>query len=126
MLGHTKRRPTEEMEARFVGSPENIRKLRRAARAFNVVDATEGEPLPEDEEKSWTLEEVFPEMAWNAGGASLRGGRAKEGLTQQQLADLTGIPQRHISEMENGKRPIGKETARKLAIVLNVDYRVFL
>jgi DNA-binding XRE family transcriptional regulator len=126
MSGHTKRRHTEEVEACFIGTLENIRKLRRAARAFDVVDTTEGEPLPEAGEKNWTLEEAFPEMAWNAGGVSVRGGRAKEGLTQQQLADLTGIPQRHISEMENGKRPIGKETARKLAKALNVDYRVFL
>ena len=29
-------------------------------------------------------------------------------------------------EMENGKRPIGKETAKKLAKALNIDYRVFL
>jgi len=28
--------------------------------------------------------------------------------------------------MENGKRPIGKETAKKLAGALNIDYRVFL
>ncbi len=125
MLGHTKKRHTEEVEARFIGTPENIRKLRRAARAFNVVDATKGERSPEDE-KNWTMEEAFPEMAWNAGGVSIRGGRAKEGLTQRQLAELTGIPQRHISEMENGKRPIGKELARKLAKALNVDYRVFL
>jgi len=125
MLGHTKKRNTEEVEARFIGTPENIRKLRRAARAFNVVDATKGERSPEDE-KNWTMEEAFPEMAWNAGGVSIRGGRAKEGLTQRQLAELTGIPQRHISEMENGKRPIGKELARKLAKALNVDYRVFL
>jgi len=39
---------------------------------------------------------------------------------------LTGIAQHHISEMENGKRPIGKETAKKLAAVLNGDYRIFL
>jgi plasmid maintenance system antidote protein VapI len=39
---------------------------------------------------------------------------------------LTGIPQRHISEMERGKRPIGKETAKKLAVALKTDYRVFL
>jgi len=125
MLGHTKKRHTEEVEARFIGTPENIRKLRRAARAFNVVDATQGGRLPEDE-KNWTMEEAFPEMAWNVGGVSIRGGRAKEGLTQRQLAELTGIPQRHISEMENGKRPIGKELARKLAKALKVDYRVFL
>ena len=31
-----------------------------------------------------------------------------------------------FSEIENGKRTIGKETARKLVTALNVDYRVFL
>jgi plasmid maintenance system antidote protein VapI len=58
--------------------------------------------------------------------AILRGSRVKEGLTQAQLSELTGIPRRHISEMEHGKRPIGKETARKLAQTLECDYRVFL
>jgi transcriptional regulator with XRE-family HTH domain len=42
------------------------------------------------------------------------------------LSGLTGIPQRHISEMENGKRPIGKKNAKKFAEVLKIDYRVFL
>jgi plasmid maintenance system antidote protein VapI len=56
----------------------------------------------------------------------LRGARGKSEVTQTKLSELTGIPQRHISEMERGKRPIGKETARKLAAVLDTDYRVFL
>lgn len=56
----------------------------------------------------------------------LRGARGKEELTQTRLSELTGIPQRHISEMERGRRPIGKETAKKLAVALKVDYRVFL
>jgi len=60
------------------------------------------------------------------GAVALAGLRYREDLTQVQLADLTGIPQRHISEMENGKRPIGKERAKVLARVLNTDYRVFL
>jgi transcriptional regulator with XRE-family HTH domain len=60
-------------------------------------------------------------------GAILRGARHREGLTQQQLAELTGIPQRHLSEMEHGKRPIGKKNAKILAKVLNVaGYKVFL
>jgi len=42
------------------------------------------------------------------------------------LSDNTGIPQRHISEMENNKRPIGKKNAMKFAKALNIDYRVFL
>jgi plasmid maintenance system antidote protein VapI len=36
------------------------------------------------------------------------------------------IPQRHISEMENGKRNIGKERAVRLAQVLDIDYRLLL
>ncbi|MCD6585880.1 MAG: helix-turn-helix transcriptional regulator [Desulfobacteraceae bacterium] len=59
-------------------------------------------------------------------GVCLAGARGKEGLTQKQLSELTGIPQRHISEMENGKRSIGKETARRLGKALNVGYKVFL
>ena len=56
----------------------------------------------------------------------LRGIRTREALTQEQLAKLSGIARRHISEMENGKRPIGKTTAHKLAEVLGTDYRLFL
>jgi transcriptional regulator with XRE-family HTH domain len=39
---------------------------------------------------------------------------------------MTGIPQPHISQMERGKRPIGKKTAHQLAKALQVDYRMFL
>jgi len=56
----------------------------------------------------------------------LRGARNKAEITQTYLSEITGIPQRHISEMERGKRPIGKETAKKLAVALGTDYRVFL
>ncbi len=58
--------------------------------------------------------------------ACLRGSRDKEGLTQAQLSEATGIPRRHISEMEHSKRTIGKDTAKKLATALKTDYRVFL
>jgi transcriptional regulator with XRE-family HTH domain len=56
----------------------------------------------------------------------LRAARTREDLSQIQLAELTGIPQRHISEMEHGKRPIGKARAKKLAHVLQIDYHVLL
>ncbi len=56
----------------------------------------------------------------------LKGLRCREGLTQRQLAEKTGIRQSHISEMENGKRTIGKEPAQKLAKVLDTDYRILL
>lgn len=59
-------------------------------------------------------------------GIALKGARGKEGITQALLAEATGIPQRHISEMENGKRTIGRQTAQKLAKALNVSYKIFL
>ena len=71
----------------------------------------------------FTLDEVFPE---GSPGSVLRGARFKEDMTQVQLAQITGIPRRHISEMENNRRSIGKERARRLGEALKVDYRIFL
>ena len=42
----------------------------------------------------------------------------------KQLSEKTGIPIRHISEMENGKRPIGQKNARLLGDVLSIDPRM--
>jgi ribosome-binding protein aMBF1 (putative translation factor) len=71
--------------------------------------------------------EAFPEYTdEDLPGVCLAGARTREGLSQRRLSELTGIPQRHISEMENGKRSIGKARARVLASALNTDYRVFL
>jgi ribosome-binding protein aMBF1 (putative translation factor) len=59
-------------------------------------------------------------------GAMLRGSRYREEMTQAELAKRLGIRQSHLSEMENAKRPIGKEMAKRLAEILRCDYRVFL
>jgi DNA-binding XRE family transcriptional regulator len=108
------------MEVRFRGTIASINRLRQVAKELNVADLL-------DEKDVYTPEELSPELQWNSGGVALRGARSKEGLTQKQLAALVGIAQHHISEMENGKRPIGKETAKKLAEALGIaDYRVFL
>lgn len=82
--------------------------------------------IEEDSERNYTVTEVFPEYEGKEKVIALRGYRNREDLTQRQLAELTGIPQRHLSEMENGKRPIGKENARKIGQALNVDYRFLL
>ena len=69
---------------------------------------------------------VSPELDANPGGVYLRGIRVREDMTQEGLAKKTGITRSNISAMEHGKRTIGKETAKKLAAVLNCDYRRFL
>ncbi len=59
-------------------------------------------------------------------GLMIRGGRYKAGLTQKELAELISVHPHHISEMEHGKRPIGKKMAYRLADIFDVDYKVFL
>lgn len=77
-------------------------------------------------DRLYSVAEVFPEYVGKEQPIALRAYRHRENLTQHQLAELAGIPQRHISEMENGKRVIGKEMAKRLAKALHTDYRVFL
>ena len=63
---------------------------------------------------------------YGEGALMLRGSRHKAEMTQQALADELGISQHHVSEMENGKRAIGKEMALRLSKVFQTDYRKFL
>jgi DNA-binding XRE family transcriptional regulator len=96
-----------------IGSPEWIVGQER------LGDEASASPVP------WRT--AFPPLSEAARpGRMLRAARTKEALSQLQLAGLTGIPQRHISAMEHGKRTIGRERAKKLAEVLQVDYRLFL
>ena len=119
MLEHTKKRPTEEMVTL------NLRVHRsNAERIKRFITSIEAEKQGESRPWREVIAELRPDDAIPS--AILRGSRVKEELTQVQLSEMTGIPRRHISEMEHGKRPIGKETARKLAKALKCDYRVFL
>ncbi len=107
---------TEDVELHFLGPPDKRRKAVEALESLGFVDISDSIP--------WR--ECFPYTDGQMPGVALAGARAKEGLTQRQLAEMTGIPQRHISEMENGKRSVGKETAKKLGKALKISYKVFL
>lgn len=111
---------------RSVGSTAHDRREHlgsTAARAF----VTGREHLDTEMELPVPWREAFPPLDDAARpGRMLRAARTREDVTQMQLARLTGIPQRHLSAMEQGKRAIGKERAKKLAEVLHVDYRLFL
>jgi DNA-binding XRE family transcriptional regulator len=58
-------------------------------------------------------------------GLYLKGLRLREGYTQVQLAGMIGVSPNAISAME-GKRPISKDSAVKLAHVFNIHYQRFL
>jgi len=59
-------------------------------------------------------------------GLVLRGMRYREGFSQKKLAEKSGVTQNEISNIENGKRTVGKKIAIRLAKVLNFDYEMLL
>ena len=117
MPAHMKKHPTEAIEIRFIGPITNRARAIENLKDLGFVALTD----------SIHWREAFPEYGSDDSPAiCLRGARVKEGLTQIELANRTNIPQRHISMMENSKRPIGKEMAKRLGKALNIDYKVFL
>jgi DNA-binding XRE family transcriptional regulator len=74
-------------------------------------------------ERLYTIAEVFPEAS---PGMMLRGLRGKLELTRTQFAKRIGVSRRHISEMENNKRTIGIDMAKRIAVEFNVPYKLFL
>ena len=81
-----------------------------------------------NDEESIPADEFFKDIYAKHGrvGAILRGYRARDGITQAILAKKLNIRQSHLSQMETGKRTIGKAMARKFAKFFNTDYRLFL
>lgn len=118
MQALTKKPPieTDKVELHFLGPKKQRKDAIKALRSLGFVDVSDSRPWRDS--FSYTNDELP--------GIALSGARSKEELTQRALSQLTGIPQRHISEMENGKRPIGKETAKKFAKALKINYKIFL
>lgn len=59
-------------------------------------------------------------------GALLKGIRFRENLNQKEFAELIGVAQGDLSKMENGKRPIGKEIAKRIEKKFGTNHKLFL
>ncbi len=100
---------------------------------FTGVPAAKVKPLLillkgyETESVPWR--EVAGERIKGSGGEAahmVRVARERLGITQVKLAEKLQMPQGNISQIENGKRPVGKSLAKRLGKIFNLDYRVFL
>ncbi|MEI6208709.1 MAG: helix-turn-helix transcriptional regulator [Desulfuromonadales bacterium] len=120
MQAHTKTHPIEKDYTRLVLTVPKALVSSIREYADNLIKQESGDSIP------WR--ESFSKHFQNdtVAGVCLNSARTAKGITQAQLAELADIPQRHISEMERGKRGIGKDRALRLAKALDADYRLFM
>jgi len=85
------------------------------------------------EDKSKVVDRISPEEVffsiekkYTKAGVLLQGLRHREGLTQVAMAKKIKVTQADLSKMENGKRPIGKIIAKRIAKLFDISYRNFL
>ena len=84
--------------------------------------------IKDEKESVVSSDDVFKNLneKYTKAGALLKGVRAREGMNQTDFADKIDVTQANLSKMENGKRPIGRTVAKRIAKVFDVDYRHFL
>lgn len=95
----------------------------KAALVKRVMAALIEQVDPPEADETLTIEEAFGP---STPATALRGYRHREALTQAELAKLAGVSKQNISDMENGRRAIGKDVAQRLGKALNVDPKKFL
>jgi DNA-binding XRE family transcriptional regulator len=127
MSAHTKGHPTREATYRVVIE------MPGKAKKQTFVSAKHLEKLEAFLEKYGESESIlWEELAkdriakYRKSGIALRGARYREGVSQKDLAELTGISQENISKMENGRRAIGVTVAKKLAKALHIDLELLM
>ena len=102
---------------------EDAERLCKAINGLLELISPAVRPLNEDEGELYPARDVFPE---SSPGNRLRGLRTREGITQKELAKALGIRQHHVSEMEKGLRSISRDMAKRIGVIYNISYKVFL
>ena len=127
MSVHTKARTTKELTKIHLEVPaRDAARVRQALGGMLALVGNGARVLDGDEindEALYSLEDVYPD---STPGSRLKGLRAREGITQQELAEKLDIKQHHVSEMEKGVRKIGLAMARRISAAYNISHRVFL
>lgn len=121
MLEHTKKHPTNSGDIiRFHHAGVVYELPKKIAEKYRISNNNNNNTV--------TADEIFTEVnkKYTKPGALLRGLRARENLTQIEMADKIQVTQSDISQMENGARKIGRVIAKRIQKLFDVDYRSFL
>lgn len=75
-----------------------------------------------------TIKTLFEKLEnqYTKAGVLLKGLRLRENLSQVAFAKKIKVTQANLSNMENGRRPIGKIIAKRIEKVFGTNYRYFL
>lgn len=124
MLELTKTQTTAGLtELRLLVPEDKAELIENALRDLFLFSGQKIRIREEPDTNLYPVSDLFPEIS---PAMCLRGLRTREGLTQAELAKKLGVKQHHISEMENGKRPVGPEMARRLEEVFGTSRKAFL
>lgn len=93
-----------------------------------IVEIKKPKKIKKVKTESETIQHLFKKLdeKFTKSGVLLRGLRLKEGLSQIQFAKKISVTQANLSNMENGRRPIGKIIAKRIEKVFGVNYRYFI
>jgi DNA-binding XRE family transcriptional regulator len=130
MLVHTKKPLTNDVIEIIVRGPLKRTFIAPRRISLKLLKFLESIQINENDgdEELIPADEVFKNLYQKYGkvGSAIRGYRARDGMTQVELAKKLNIRQSHVSQMEHGKRVIGKKIAQKLAKLFNTHYQLFL
>lgn len=93
-----------------------------------VVEDVKEKKSKKKPQKNTSLQAIFAKLdeKYTKAGALLKGLRLREGLSQIEFAKKIHVTQANLSNMENGRRAIGKTIAKRIEKVFGANYRYFL
>jgi DNA-binding XRE family transcriptional regulator len=93
--------------------------------APTLTAKTDASVSPRASAKKPCTDDVSPELHVIF-GENLRAARLACGLNQRQVAELTGLPQQYLSQIEQGQQNVTLKTVALLAKVLDHDVSTML
>ena len=112
------------IELGLIGESDGITEFLELIRSRYTVEILTGQDVADDDEE---YENAFETDFWKeiTPGDLLAGTRLKHELTQEQLAEKSGIHQVVISAYETGRRKLTRRAAMKLAQAMDENPEVF-
>ena len=127
MLARTKAETASiDIEFHLPGGSQCLRVEADTARLlFAVIEKIRlnGEKAQDQPVDAMPFAQAVEKRVGGTAALALRAYRNRLGMSQAEVASLSGLHASHLSAMESGKRKVTAKTAKRLAVVLKCDWR---